>query len=242
MMFKNIRKSFFITSLIALSFAVIFSFQNCTKTGFSSTGGETGEAGSSSTAPSTSEPPGTTPSPTGGRTAGVGSSETFPQMGSATSGAGNSTTGTPKYSEKCDDWQSVGWISKEACLKDGNWHTVYESGVPAYGDLDNFEMYMLGGADFKVVIPQQSLFLSGVKLPITINGNEECQSLYRSNRAGKPYYCLTSARFSGEKDGETVHSSTRFGTDGSLYCNGTRYPGQNGCTVDAVAYKWIVRF
>jgi hypothetical protein len=146
-----------------------------------------------------------------------------------------SNGGEPTSSDTCEDYNLRGWASKKDCLQDGDWHLVPNPEA-------ELETHSDAGADIKVIVPQQSLFLNGRNLGIQMSGNEECQQFYRSQLGNRPFYCLTTARFAGEAMGETGHGSARFGTDGSIYCNGMSNPGANGCVVDPMTFKWYVRY
>jgi hypothetical protein len=149
---------------------------------------------------------------------------------------GGGSDSEPGYSETCDNYSAVGFASKDECQKDGEWHLVPPTNT------EEIERHMYAGADVKVIIPQQSLFLKGKNLGIQMSGNEECQQFYRSQAGSRPFYCLTTIRFGGELLGETSHGSARYGTDGSIFCNGMRNPGANGCTVDPMTFKWYFRY
>lgn len=160
---------------------------------------------------------------------------------SKTDAAGNaidpgSNGGEPTTSDTCEDYYLRGWSTKKDCLQDGEWHLVPNPGT-------ELESHADAGADVKVIIPPQSLFQNGRNLGIQMSGNEECQQFYRSQNGSRPYYCLTTARFQNELPSATNHGSARFGTDGSIYCNGMNNPGVNGCGgVDPMTFKWYVRY
>lgn len=150
-----------------------------------------------------------------------------------------------EYSERCDNYSAIGFSSKDACLKDGRWHVVFETnaqGAVTYGSVDILEGHMLAGADFKVVAPNQRLFLNGSSLGLMANMNEKCQQIYRSQSGSRPIYCLSPLRFAGEAAGQTAHGSARYGTDGRVLCNGISNPGSNGCLTDPVALKFLVKY
>ncbi len=174
-------------------------------------------------------------------------SSSLSSLGTSNSGDSGGTRGdgTQGFSEKCDDYAAIGFASKDDCLKDGSWHLVVETpqggGSPIVGSVDELQRHVDAGTDVKVIVPEQRLYSGGSALSITYSGNEECQQVYRSQSGNRPIYCLTSARFTGENNGETSSGSARFGTDGSLYCNSMRTRG-NGCTVDPLTYKWYIRY
>lgn len=75
--------------------------------------------------------------------------------------AGAADASNREYSEKCDNYSSIGFASKDACLEDGRWHVVFETnaqGGVVYGSVDLVEAHMVAGADFKVVAPNQRLY------------------------------------------------------------------------------------
>ncbi|HEY1079863.1 MAG TPA: hypothetical protein VGE46_07190 [Bdellovibrio sp.] len=151
------------------------------------------------------------------------------------------------YSMKCDDYSAAGFSSKDACLKDGRWHVVYENsntGAATYGSVDILNGHMAAGADVKVIAVNQQLYLNGSPLGINHNVNEKCQQVYRSNSGSRPIYCLSPVRFGGEDPSTISHGSARYGTDGKVFCNAfkTSSGASNGCTMDPVALKWLVKY
>lgn len=218
-MFKN-KIIFFLTMLVG-SVLVLVSFQNCSPMSFHAEEGELASA--LVTIP--------------------GGASSASSDNSVTTGEG---TGGGDYSEKCDDYAAKGWASKEDCLKDGNWHLVVvvpPGGTPTPDSVDDLTKYIEEGTDVKVIIPEQRLSANGSPLAIVTSGNEECQQVYRSQSGSRPIYCLTTARFSGESVAEASQGSARYGTDGSLFCNGLRSPGRNGCSgLDPLTYKWYIRY
>lgn len=150
-----------------------------------------------------------------------------------------------KYSERCDNYSSVGFDSKDSCLKDGRWHVAFETnaqGVAIYGSVDVLETHMTAGADFKVVAPNQRLYLNGSALSVVANYNEKCQQIYRSQSGVRPIYCLSPMRFGGEATADVGHGSARYGTDGRVFCNSSRSPGANACTIDPIALKFLIKY
>lgn len=148
------------------------------------------------------------------------------------------------YSMKCDDYSAAGFASKDACLKDGRWHVVYENeGSSAiYGSVEVLNSHMTAGADVKVIAGNQRLSINGSPSSIYINLNEKCQQVYRSQSGSRPIYCLSPLRFSGEANAEISHGSMRYGTDGRFFCNGIKYPGSNGCVADPISAKWLIKY
>ncbi len=149
------------------------------------------------------------------------------------------------YSERCDNYSSLSYASKDECLKDGRWHVIYETnagGSVAYGSVDIVESHMTAGADFKIVAVNQRLFLNGSPLSINANLNEKCQQIYRSQLGARPIYCLSPLRFANELPGQTNHGSARYGTDGRVLCNGLSNPGANGCNTDPIALKFLIKY
>ncbi len=54
------------------------------------------------------------------------------------------------FSVTCEDWESAGWESKDACIMDGRWHLVYSNdarGNTTFGSLREFKKYSDQGAD-----------------------------------------------------------------------------------------------
>jgi hypothetical protein len=153
--------------------------------------------------------------------------------------------GSKAYSERCDNYSSLSYSSKDACLKDGRWHVIYETnaqGSAVYGSVDIVETHMVAGADFKVVAPNQRLFLNGAALSVVANLNEKCQQVYRSQNGIRPIYCLSPMRFGGEATPDINHGSARYGTDGRVYCNAMNAPGGNACTTDPIALKFLIKY
>lgn len=215
-MIKN-NKIYFATVGV-LAIVTVFFFQNCTGVAFNT--------GLSSESPIV-DGSGTTPI------------DVDPGIdnGGGNGGGGSDNGGTePGYSEKCDDYAAKGFASKDECLQDGGWHIVDPT------DPNEIERHVFAGADVKVIIPNQYLYSNGVRLAQTMTGNEECQQIYRSQSGSRPFYCLTTVRFQGEANGQTNHGSVRYGTDGSIFCNGLSNPGSNGCTVDRMTFKWYIRY
>lgn len=148
------------------------------------------------------------------------------------------------YSMKCDDYSAAGFSSKDACLKDGRWHVVYENegSSVTYGSVEVLNSHMVAGADVKVIALNQRLSINGSPSSIYINLNEKCQQVYRSQSGSRPIYCLSPLRFAGEANAEISHGSARYGTDGRVFCNGISYPGSNGCAADPIAAKWLIKY
>ncbi len=138
-----------------------------------------------------------------------------------------------EYSETCNDYAALKFSSKAACLKDGRWHLVYEnssSGSVVSGSISDLNSHVIAGAEFKVVIPN---FMSR-------SLTEKCQQVYRSQSNSNIFYCLSPMRFTGETTGIS-HGSARYGSDGSLYCNGVS-GGGNGCGSLTLGAKWYIRY
>lgn len=150
------------------------------------------------------------------------------------------------YSMKCEDFAAAGFSSKDACVKDGRWHVVYENDTASravYGSVAALYDHVVAGADVKVIAVNQQLYLNGSALGIFANINEKCQQVYRSNLGARPIYCLSPVRFSNEDINSVSHGSARYGSDGRVVCNAMKStPGGNACTTDPVALKWLVKY
>lgn len=144
--------------------------------------------------------------------------------------APSSTLFTPPYSKDCNNWETLGWETKNTCIQDGRWHLVFKnnsSGSAIMGTVNDLELHIQSGASIKVI--HQS-------------ANGDCQQAYRSTLGSRPIYCLTSLRFSGEAPPFITNSSARYGTDGSAWCNAIGAPNSNGCTGLFLDYDWYVRY
>lgn len=138
-----------------------------------------------------------------------------------------------EYSETCNDFAALKFSSKAACLKDGRWHLVFENtsgGAATLGSLNDLNNHITSGAEFKIVIPN---FMNR-------SLTEKCQQVYRAQSNGNIFYCLSPLRFTGETTGIS-HGSVRYGTDGSLFCNGVN-GGGNGCGGLTLGAKWYIRY
>ncbi len=138
------------------------------------------------------------------------------------------------YSSTCVDFAAKGWPSKQACYEDGRWHLVYEnsaSGGALFGKFEDLEKVIGEAVDVKVTGP-------GVT---ATSRNEICQQVYRSSYT-TTIYCLSGVRFAGEAPPFIGASSARFGTDGSIYCNGVDKPNVNSCGGITVGTRWYIKY
>lgn len=143
-----------------------------------------------------------------------------------------------QFVEKCLDvqngsersWSQAGFVSREDCLTDGNWHLIFEnsaSGSALYGSIADLHARISKGVETRVVVPDY-------------NGAESCQSIYEANGSPMVIHCLISTRFSGE--GMGYHGSARYSTNGAVFCNDMIAPGGNNCAGVSARMKWLVRY
>lgn len=145
------------------------------------------------------------------------------------------------HSLNCDDWEDLGWGSKEACIMDGRWHLVYindANGNAIYGSVDDLKRY---GYDYGAEVKNADE-----------EGTHYCQTFsYRNGVAN----CMDGMRVSGQVFSTTMTSNdntlnlgaaTRR-TDGvRLAANIARSPSgiaeaNNGRPPNTL-FKWYVRF
>lgn len=90
------------------------------------------------------------------------------------------------WSFSCDDFASKGWPSKDACIKDGRWHLVFQvtaGGSVTKGSLEEMISLSNQGGSFRVQIPAGTLGFRA--------GYDFCSGLAV---VGNDMACLISAR------------------------------------------------